>query len=99
MIGVNYETMRAVTSDQRIPSVGIIYGLARALPLPDSWVQETLDLRQKDLLQKKIVKATMGSNVEGAEAVATLIGVLNKTQLQEVKNLAMKLALSNRGKK
>ena len=97
MIGVNYETMRAVTNDFRVPSPGIIYGLARALKMDEKWIQRMLELRAKDMLQKKIEKVTArDSGREGIESMVAILEVLNAEQIKVVRKVAQALAISNR---
>lgn len=97
MIGVNYETVRAVVNDSRIPSIGIIYGLARSLKLDDQWVEYILALREKDLVRKKLSRAVSSlSGSSDVENLVTILGTLNKSQIQELKKNAISLAIADR---
>jgi hypothetical protein len=96
MIGLNYETMRAVVNDHRIPSTGVIYGLAKVCNADDKWVEKTLELRQQDLLQKKVTKAMQSPQTDGLESLVTILGALNKKQIADLKKRATELALANR---
>lgn len=99
LIGVVGETVRAVTNDERIPSSGFIGAVAYALKLDEARVQKLLDLREKDLLRRKIEKVTSGSGKEGGESMGTILEVLTADQIAAVKKVALEFALANRGAK
>ena len=96
LIGVTYETMRAITTDSRIPSVGIIYGLGRALKLTDEEVASLIALRNNDVNQRKIAQAT--GKASKNQGLSTLISVLTPQQLDALTQTALRMAKSNRNK-
>lgn len=96
-IGISYETLRAVVNDHRIPSIGVIYGLARVLKLNEGDVQNLLDLREKDLLKKDIDKLSDSSGKKGIQSVASILEVLNEEQIESIRKVALELAKANRG--
>lgn len=99
LLGVSYETLRSVMSDERVPSAGFINGIARVLKLSDKQVSHLMRLRESDLLQKKLNKVANPSGKVGLDQMATLLEVLDEEQIAQVQKVAMKFALANRAKK
>jgi hypothetical protein len=98
LIGFNYETVRAVTNDNRIPSVGMIHSGAHICKMGDEWIAMMLGLRQEDLAQKKINKViSLGSKVTDIESLVMILGILPERQVEELKETALKLARAHRG--
>jgi hypothetical protein len=91
--------------EEQEPPMGIwdfarlIGAVAYALKLDEARVQKLLDLREKDLLRRKIEKVTSGSGKEGGESMGTILEVLTADQIAAVKKVALEFALANRGAK
>jgi len=94
-MGVSAETINAIVYRKRIPGVGIINGLARVLRLDEDYVKELLDLRERDLLQRKIDKTTGGPGSAGLAQLSALLEVLNEEQIESLRKVALELAKAN----
>jgi hypothetical protein len=99
LIGCSPETINAIVYRGRVPGAGMINAVARVLNMDDEYVRHLLDLRQKDNRQKKINKLTNSSNKEGIPQMSTLLEVLNEEQIEAVRKVALKFAVSNIGGK
>jgi hypothetical protein len=94
LMGVTVETINSIVYRGRIPGVGMINGLARILKLKDAQIKKLMDLRQTDLLNRKVADLTLSGNNE-VESIVAILGVLSEQQMSEVRKLATTFALAN----
>ena len=95
LMGVSVETINSIVHRGRIPGVGIINGLARVLKLDDAYVKKLMDLRDKDILKRKIGGQINLCAKGEVESIIAILGVLNEEQVSEIKRIATTFAIAN----
>lgn len=96
LMGVSVETVNSVVYRGRVPGIGFINGLARALRLEEAYVGELMAMHANDVLDRKINKMTCLSDNDDVQSIATILGVLDDQQIAVVKKIALKFAIANR---